>query len=490
MSRHWLAWCGVIVFLGAGVAIAGRPWVSLHDRPEADAFACEPRHEPTTSVTVQSPPTTYDAICDRNVYPYPRLPFLGGAGFQFTDPTFASRMVRVTDAETRPDTVGRAWFSPSSAETPAWNTNSTRFYVMGGGGEQLPFEFDPTTMRASRIGKGKGRDGGLVLNFGGEPTFSFVDPDVLYGGDGSRLVSYRLSTRARTALHDVHSCLRGVATHGLNVSGTKDDGRWLVYIGGDVQDRDTIVYVYDRTLGCRWLNAQTGQVGGSWGPTGAYTGDKGLLLHNARISKSGRWARLITSNGGAGEYFWDIESSTLTACPDRGAPNFCNGHQVMGFDRVINQRQLGDAMDLAVRPMSNPNRATPFAGLIKPLLTTPPRWGTDTHPSWNNVQADEKQPVCMEVYHADNLVQRAWDGEIICVRTDGAASTVWRFAHHRSRVASFWDQPRANVSQDGRFVLFTSNWEQTVGAGRQDAFIVQLAPHRDDRPATPAKSPS
>jgi hypothetical protein len=488
MRTSWLAWCGLIVLVAAGAAIAGAPWASWREQP-VTPFVCESRREPASSVASQSPPAVYDAICDRNVYPHPPLPALGAAGFTFTDPTFGSRILRVTDATTRPDAVGRAWLSPSSAETTAWNTNSTRFYLLGGGGEQLVFDFDPATMRTSRLGKGKGA-GGLVLGFAGEPTFSFVDPDVLYGGHGTRLVAYRVSTGTQTALHDVQSCLPGVAAHALNVSGTKDDQRWLVYVGADAQDGDTTVYVYDRRLGCRWLNTQTGQVGGAWGPTGAYTGDKGLLLHNARISRGGRWARLTPSTGHAGQYFWDIESLTLTACPDRGAPNFCNGHQVMGFDLVLNQRQLGDSMDLAVRPMSNPNRATPFPGLIKPLLTTPARWGIDVHLSWNNVQADEKQPVCMEVYHTDNLVQRAWDGEIICVRTDGAASTVWRFAHHRSRVASFWDQPRANVSQDGRFVLFTSNWEQTVGAGRQDAFIVQLAPHRDDRPATPAKSPS
>jgi hypothetical protein len=86
----------------------------------------------------------------------------------------------------------------------------------------------------------------------------------------------------------------------------------------------------------------------------------------------------------------------------------------------------------------------------------------------------------MEVYSTDNLVLRAWDGEIICASMDGSFN-VWRFAHHRSSVANlFWDQPRANVSQDGRFVMFTSNWGGTVGTGpdgaRQDAFIVQLAP--------------
>ncbi len=479
MRRRALAWCGVILLIGAGAAVAGRPWASLHAPLAPGTFACEPRHErPAAAVTPQSPPTTYAAICDRNVYPYPRLPDLGGAGFQFADPTFGSRMLRVTDSATRPDTVGRSWFSPSSAETTAWNTDSTRFYVVGGGGEQLLFDFDPTTMQTSRTGKGKSRDGDLVLNFGGEPTFSFVDPDVLYGGNGSRLVAYRVSTRAQTALHDAQSCLPGVAAHGLNVSATKDDRRLLAYIGGDAQDRDTIVYVYDRTLGCRWLDTRTGQVGGAWGPSGAYSGDKGLLLHNARISKGGRWARLITSNGSVGEYFWDIESLTLTACPGRGAPNFCNGHQVLGFGVVINQRQSGDGMDFAIRPMATPNSSTLFPGLISPLLT-PAQWVVDTHLSWNNVRPDDKQPVCMEGYRLDNLVQRAWDGEIICVRTDGVASTVWRFAHHRSRVASFWDQPRANVSQDGRFLLFTSNWEGTVGAGRQDAFVVQLAPPRE-----------
>jgi hypothetical protein len=48
---------------------------------------------------------------------------------------------------------------------------------------------------------------------------------------------------------------------------------------------------------------------------------------------------------------------------------------------------------------------------------------------------------------------------------------------------SFWYEPRPNVSGDGRWVLFTSNWEKTLGADpvgesgtgyRQDVFLVQL----------------
>jgi hypothetical protein len=67
---------------------------------------------------------------------------------------------------------------------------------------------------------------------------------------------------------------------------------------------------------------------------------------------------------------------------------------------------------------------------------------------------------------------------------------VWRFAHHRSNVNSdsdpsslyFWYEPIANISPDGRWVLFTSNWEKTLGRDsseptyRQDVFIVALTP--------------
>ena len=438
----------------------------------------------------QSPPMTYGAISDRTVRPYPPLPSLGGAGFQFTDPAFGSKMLRVTDQNTRPDRPGRAFFSPASAETNAWNTDSTKFFVTGEGGEMIPFSFNPTTMVASRMGNTSNGTGGLLLNVDGEPEFSYVDSDLIYGQSGSQIVSYRFSSGVQTALHDVHSCLPGIQTHGVGVSGTKDDQRLLVFVGATAQNLDTTVYVYDRTSGCRWLNTQTGQVGGQWGPTGAYTGDSGFTLHNARLSKNGKWAKLTDGSGSpAGVYFWNVETLALIPCNVSAFP-FCPGHMVTGFNLVIDHRGLTDGLNFGIRPMNTPNTVTQ---LINPELS-PTQFLVDTHPSWNNVQSDEKQPFCTEVFRTDDLVQRAWDGEIICVETDAPAATVWRFAHHRSRVVSFGDQPKANVSQDGRYVLFTSSWEQTLGfqpvtdggGPRDDAFVVQLAP----APTTPPTAPT
>src|SRR5712692_11896426 len=51
----------------------------------------------------QNVPLTYQAVTDRNPRPKPALPVLGAAGSIITDPTFGSRILRITDANTEPD---------------------------------------------------------------------------------------------------------------------------------------------------------------------------------------------------------------------------------------------------------------------------------------------------------------------------------------------------------------------------------------------------
>jgi hypothetical protein len=134
--------------------------------------------------------------------------------------------------------------------------------------------------------------------------------------------------------------------------------------------------------------------------------------------------------------------------------------------------------------------------LITPVLT-PKEIYLDDHNSWNNAQPDAFVPFVSGFYRygSNTTAWRAWDDEIVAVQTSAGAAgaTVWRFAHHRSDTANdvspsspaFWYLPRPNVSQDGRWAIFTSNREKTLGidaAGqwgasyRQDVFLVELAP--------------
>jgi hypothetical protein len=60
--------------------------------------------------------------------------------------------------------------------------------------------------------------------------------------------------------------------------------------------------------------------------------------------------------------------------------------------------------------------------------------------------------------------------EVFQASTDGSQS-VRRLAHHHSVFRDYWDTPRADISRDGRFVAFTSNWGST---SRRDVFIIKV----------------
>jgi hypothetical protein len=75
----------------------------------------------------------------------------------------------------------------------------------------------------------------------------------------------------------------------------------------------------------------------------------------------------------------------------------------------------------------------------------------------------------------------AWENEVLCVSTDEKNPKIWRFAHtYSTGKGGFWSTPRGNVSQDGRFFMFTSDWENQLEGDkatndhRVDVFVVEL----------------
>src|SRR5471032_2579842 len=102
---------------------------------------------------------TYTARADRATYQKPALPQIGPAGSIFTDPTFGSRILRVTDANTRPGKTGYSYTTPSAAHQTAWNTNSTYFYVRSVDGYFIPYAVNASTMAVSRVHATSSGDG-------------------------------------------------------------------------------------------------------------------------------------------------------------------------------------------------------------------------------------------------------------------------------------------------------------------------------------------
>src|SRR5262249_40516929 len=89
-----------------------------------------PVSQPVTQPPVSQPPasspvpTSYTSPSDRITRPKPALPAIGGAGSIFTDPAFGSKLLRVTDANTRPSSTGVSFRTPSAGPQIAWDMAS------------------------------------------------------------------------------------------------------------------------------------------------------------------------------------------------------------------------------------------------------------------------------------------------------------------------------------------------------------------------------
>jgi regulation of enolase protein 1 (concanavalin A-like superfamily) len=451
-------------------------------------------------------PVAYNAITDRNPYAEPPLPSLGSAGFAFIDPTFGSRMLRVTDSSTRPGSLNRSYRVPSNAHVAAWNSTSTLFYVVSNDGTVIPYAFDAATMTASRMQAAGTGNGGLTLGFNVEPQFSLVNPNVIYGvvsGGNNRTISqYDFQTGVYSPLLNLDSVVGGLAgtyVGGIMTGGTPAENLLTFFGGGGQDSHYYALWAPIGNLGARkLLNTLTSTINGVSTNT-----PLNFHLHAMEIDRSGRFVFLYPTGPELGSpryasqvYVWDTLSDAVTPLtsggPDGAAVMHPAGHATAGYGVWINQdcctSSTWDAAQWQIRELT---ALAETRDLISPVQAVKEVYLAD-HTSWNNAQPSIRVPVISSTYRYGNnpAPWRAWDDEIIGIETASGGGNVWRFAHHRSNVAAdnnpaglyFWYQPIANVSPDGKWILFTSNWEKTLGTdaaegtARQDVFLVQLTP--------------
>ncbi|HUO14451.1 MAG TPA: hypothetical protein VMX38_05640 [Verrucomicrobiae bacterium] len=419
----------------------------------------------------------YCARTDRKIEPYPETPpAIGPAGSIISDPTFGSRILRVTDPGSDPKGLGRSLFTPSSAEQNTWNKNSTMFYVTTSGGSFQLYNFDPVNMKAHAVKTPN-------VGWGAEPQFSYRKTNILYGVDRREgaVEQYDTETGKISDVFRVSKCVKLRPRDWTElITASADDNRFMTVVGPG-QDNNYLVLVYDRTQGCRWYNPTTGEIGGDWGPKGIITPPDRFPIHNARMAKSGKFLYVTRGGGGSPGHrwvVWEIDTLKVTVC-SMG----CSGHHVLGYTHILGSSGLVHPMDVVSRPLDH---LADYTSIISGLSPSKGEW-YDSHFSWNNVDPDDSEPLCFSTYQMNNpntpgtplLVIGPWENEIDCAATKGA-SKVWRFAHTYSTARNgFWSTPRGNVSQDGRFYMFTSDWEDELGRGpdnkyRSDVFIVEL----------------
>jgi hypothetical protein len=323
------------------------------------------------------------------------------------------------------------------------------------------------------------------LIWNGEPQFSFSQPNILYGLTRRTTIfqQYDVATGKISDINDASKCVKIEGSDGGHaISASADDNRFSAAIGPQ-QDKNYLIYIYDRSQGCRWYNTQTGEVGGQWGPKGTISVPDRFLVHNVRMAKSGKFV-YVTRGGdggiGKGWVVWEIDTMNVNSCPQG-----CKSHHVLGYSHIVGASGMSHPLELWLRPLNDLGKTSSLVSDLDPAKN----FWYDSHYSWNNVQSDDAEPVCFSTYRPTNpdtpgaplLVTGPWENEIDCAETDGKASKVWRFAHTYSTAKNgFWSTPRGNVSDDGRFFMFTSDWQDQLGKApngkwyRTDAFIVEL----------------
>ena len=468
-----------------------------------------------------TPPTTYNVPTNRTAYTEPALTgaldlTVGGRGinYTFTDPTFGTQITRITDENFWPDFPGRNHMPPDTAEVRSWSIESTKFFLMNiEGGIITPMYWNGATKQSSRMGSSGISSGGIWLSgilTGGSalPSWSGKDDNIMWGTGGAsgfklRKLDFSGITGASTTVPfteplDYQTVWTAIGEAGsppggccsLGVSGVAAVNDFVVTaIGGNQGDWHKIVWYNTASGAYKVLDclAATLRYWDSTSPgwtniTGA-TG--GWTLHNVKMDKTGRYVMVTVDNRDtvpSGKGFlavWDTTANAFwytTSAWD-------GGHRSAGVGFMVNQYANGsDASQWLLRDLTNESTFNSPTNVINPILSNAssvPQYTAmnpdfDEHSSWETARAGTMYPF-LSITSRNVAVDgtnpwRPWDNEGIAVRTDATGNnSVFRlFHHHSARIIpppppfDYYYYSFGQISPDGRYVIFSSNWGLTI----------------------------
>ena len=430
-------------------------------------------------VDAQVAPTTYPLYTGTDPKPVPPAPALGPANSVITDPTFGTRILRVTDQNTD---SGNSLISTETGFKRTFNADSTAIKLSGVGGKGFWLEFNAA---AFKVGDGTSRPSPHPLWFGSNWEWSAVDPDIIYFLNGNKIAKYNKSTGVTTNLGGPPN--GDAVTYATAVIGQDN---WVCSAAGaGYQDSYTkffcinpsntsqyqFVDVYNKTINgapatnlTKWPTSAAGQVIG---------------IHAIAPGTGSEWVYLSfhqQSWGGNGDAIFNLQSQTWSLVTN--ADPYWSGHATLGNGKFTNgsgTKSGTDPRSYLVRDPDDLMNASKYLFIEQPTDTA--EWCTGEHPSWHNSGNNPDAPLLISRF-APTSCTGAWTGEIILAAVDGS-NTVWRVAHNHATdgLNCFYGQGFAQISSDGKWALFSSTWDRTLGPDtawgcttRIDTFLVDL----------------
>jgi hypothetical protein len=372
-----------------------------------------------------------------------RLPKLPPAGGKFNDPVFGTEIMRVTDASNAPKGAGTSYSYWAS-----FNADNTLLLVMEEGAPQGAsiYKFDPETFTlGARLPPVPYSPPGNIPIRLDDACWSATDPDALYVHQdlGTKIYRYKVSRQTFALVGDVARVL----PRGQNIQQM-----------GMAADNDTFSFTKRggapdyRQLGYAVYRASTNTIRFQHSET----------INEVRIDKSGRYLYVNTNETGVGKIegrVVDTDTGAITNLRD-DAPDHAPSHYDVGTGTVIGNGNY--LVGISARNLSTPHS---FKKILD--LSAEKNYGS-FHLS---MLADNEGWALLSFYtpHANGVME----GEVVQVATDGTGR-IRRLFHHHAVGAGYYDSPRANISRDGRFVAFSSNWG--AAGGRRDMFVARIEP--------------
>jgi hypothetical protein len=388
-------------------------------------------------------------IIDRNVYPVPTAPSLPAAGGVFPDPTFGTRIVRVTDPN------NGTYANHAYATWRALNANSTLILLATSAGPIL-IPFDPAVLMFSSpipIFTAAPEPGGPLARW--EDAEWSENPSVLYCHAGAKIFAFDVISHTFLLIADLSS--RAAYINRMSMS---DDGQVFAYTKYGHNSQPFGFGVYSRQAGKEII------------------GEGVSSYYKVQIDKTGRFLQNVLQAAGKGvvnviEY--DLKTGMQTDLVDSD-PDYSPGHCDLGRGTVIGYDNYRNR--LLKRELVIPKQFTTVHDFGND-------WGQESHFS---LRANDESWIL--VSYGGNTPRQThgrFHEEIFLLKTDGSGE-VRRLCHHQSYAKNndYWDFPRACLSRDGRFVVFTSRW----GGGRRDVFLLEIPQQwQPQPPAPPSQQP-
>lgn len=378
-------------------------------------------------------------------------------GATYTDPAFGTKVLRVTDSN---DAVSA---TVAYSYWPTFNYNSTKMVIAL---QYTPYlyNFDPNNLSFQKIGPMFSND---AMQFEGL-SWSVDDANTIYGVSGNNsntlLRAYNVNTKQYTFVHDFTATGELPIGSPKQMSKARSNDRYFSfhwYPAGSSVARYAVVY--DKQLNKTYLF----DLQASYGMTN---------FDECRLDRDGNFLTILT---GVESYVWKFatqQPNQRTVIAYNGTER-SGGHYDIGSGKLVHSDLWGNNGNKVID--TNLNSPATWSPVFDSGVSD---WSTSHHFS---MLGPNDNWVLITTMTTPANFSVPFTNEVYLAKTDGSGSVI-RLVHPNSSNNCYETLPFANISPDGRFIAYNSDWN----GGHCDVYIAVVPEGIWGTGSTPASNPT